>query len=94
MILEVQIGVGGGIRMPMSYTTSMFALTCVVSFGLSWSWGSFFWTIPGRKFHSAGHVLTMILNFGVCFAQMQYFLLVLCRLKNATLAYYAMWIWS
>jgi hypothetical protein len=36
----------------------------------------------------------MILNFGVCFAQMQYFLLVLCRLKNAILAYYAMWIWS
>ncbi|CAO2039350.1 unnamed protein product [Urochloa humidicola] len=94
LILEVQIGVGGGTRMPTGYTTAMFALTCVVSCGLSWSWGSFFWNIPGRKFHPAGQVLTMILNFGVCFAQMQYFLLVLCRLKNAILAYYAMWIWS
>ncbi|XP_034570433.1 uncharacterized protein [Setaria viridis] len=94
LILEVQIGVGGGIRMPMGCTTAMFALTCVVSCGLSWSWGSFFWTIPGRKFHSAGQVLTMILNFGVCFAQMQYFLLMLCRQKNAILVYYAMWIWS
>ncbi|KAF8653063.1 hypothetical protein HU200_062503 [Digitaria exilis] len=94
LILEVQIGVGGGTRMPTGYTTAMFALTCVVSCGLSWCWGSFFWTIPGRKFHSAGQVLTMILNFGVCFAQMQYFLLILCRLKNAIFAYYAMWIWS
>ncbi|CAN6278951.1 unnamed protein product [Urochloa humidicola] len=94
LILEVQIGVGGGTRMPTGYTTAMFALTCVVSCGLSWSWGSFFWNIPGRNFHPAGQVLTMILNFGVCFAQMQYFLLVLCRLKNAILAYYAMWLWS
>ena len=94
MILEVQIGVGGGTRMPTGYTTAMFALTCVVSCGLSWSWGSFFWTIPGRKVHPAGRVITMVLNFGVCFAQMQYFLLTLCRLKNAILIYYAMWIWS
>ncbi|CAL5057553.1 unnamed protein product [Urochloa decumbens] len=94
LILEVQIGVGGGTRMPTGYATAMFALTCVVSCGLSWSWGSFFWNIPSRKFHPAGQILTMILNFGVCFAQMQYFLLVLCRLKNAILAYYAMWIWS
>ncbi|XP_002454049.1 uncharacterized protein LOC8068937 isoform X2 [Sorghum bicolor] len=94
LILEVQIGVGGGTRMPMGYTTAMFVLTCVVSCGLSWSWGSFFWTFPGRKVHSAGQVLAMAVNLGVCFAQMQYFLLVLCRLKNATLAYYALWIWS
>ncbi|OEL38559.1 Sugar transport protein 5 [Dichanthelium oligosanthes] len=94
LILEVQIGVGGGTRMPMGYTVAMFALTCVVSCGLSWSWGSFFWTIPGRKVHSAGQVLTMILNLGICFAQMQYFLLMLCRLKNGILAYYAMWILS
>ncbi|XP_062222981.1 sugar transport protein MST1-like isoform X2 [Phragmites australis] len=94
LVLEVQVGVGGGTRMPTGYTTAMFALTCVVSFGLSWSWGSFFWTIPGKKVHSAGQVLTMALNLGVCFAQMQYFLLILCRLKNAILAYYAIWIWS
>ncbi|KAJ1279674.1 hypothetical protein BS78_04G172400 [Paspalum vaginatum] len=94
LILEVQIGVGGGTRMPTGYTTAMFALACVVSCGLSWSWGSLFWTAPGWKVHSAGQVLTMALNFGVCFAQMQYFLLMLCRLKNAILAYYAVWIWS
>uniref|UniRef100_A0A0A9DKD7 Uncharacterized protein n=1 Tax=Arundo donax TaxID=35708 RepID=A0A0A9DKD7_ARUDO len=94
LVLEVQIGVGGGTRMPTGYTTAMFALTCVVSCGLSWSWGSFFWTVPGWKVHSAGQVVAMALNFGVCFAQMQYFLLVLCRLKNAILAYYAMWLWS
>ncbi|XP_062219403.1 sugar transport protein MST1-like [Phragmites australis] len=94
LILEVQIGVGGGTRTPMGYTTTMFVLTCVISCGLSWSWGSFFWTIPGKKVHSAGQVLTIALNFGVCFAQMQYFLLVLCRLKNVILVYYAMWIWS
>lgn len=80
--------------MPTSYTTAMFALTCVVSYGLSWSWGSFFWTFPGTKVPSARQVLAMALNFGVCFVQMQYFLLMLCRLKNATLAYYAMWIWT
>lgn len=94
LILEVQIGVGGGTRMPTGYTTALFALTCVVSCGLSWSWGSLFWTIPGWKVHSAGQVLTVALNFAVCFAQMQYFLLTLCRLKNAIFAYYAMWIWS
>ncbi|AQK71964.1 sugar transport protein 6-like isoform X1 [Zea mays] len=94
LIMEVQIGVGGGTRMPVGYTAATFALTCVVSCGLSWSWGSFFWTLPGRKVHSAGHVLAVALNLGVCFAQMRYFLLMLCRLKNATLAYYALWIWS
>ncbi|WVZ74923.1 hypothetical protein U9M48_023038 [Paspalum notatum var. saurae] len=94
MILEVQIGVGGGTRMPTGYTTTMFVLACVVSCGLSWSWGSLFWTVPCWKVHSVGQVLIMVLNFGVCFAQMQYFLLMLCRLKNAILAYYAMWIWS
>ncbi|KAL6899717.1 hypothetical protein ACP4OV_006375 [Aristida adscensionis] len=94
LILEVQIGVGGGTRLPTGYTASMFVLTCVVSCGLSWSWGSFFWTIPCKNVHSAGQVLTMAVNLGVCFAQMQYFLLMLCRLKNAILAYYAMWLWS
>ncbi|KAL6634106.1 hypothetical protein ACP70R_026777 [Stipagrostis hirtigluma subsp. patula] len=94
LIVEVQIGVGGGTRMPTGYTAAMFALTCVVSCGLSWSWGSFFWTIPGKKVHSAGQLVAMAVNLGLCFAQMQYFLLMLCRLKNALLAYYAMWIWS
>lgn len=94
MIVEVQIGVGGGSRMSMGYTTAMFVLTCIVSCGLSWSWGSLFWTVPGKKIQSAGQVVGMTLNFALCFAQMQYFLLMLCRLKNAILAYYAMWIWS
>ncbi|GJN21403.1 hypothetical protein PR202_gb08875 [Eleusine coracana subsp. coracana] len=94
VMLEVQIGVGGGTRMPTSYAATMFALTCVVSCGLSWSWGSFIWTIPSWKVHSAGQVVAMALNFGFCFAQMQFFLMMLCRLKNAILAYYAMWIWS
>ncbi|TVU29559.1 hypothetical protein EJB05_21131 [Eragrostis curvula] len=94
VILEVQIGVGGGTRMPTGYATAMFALTCVVSCGLSWSWGSFIWAVPSWKVPSAGQVVSMTLNFGFCFAQMQFFLLMLCRLKNAILAYYAMWIWS
>jgi hypothetical protein len=60
-MLEVQIGVGGGTRMPTGYATAMFALTCVVSCGLSWSWGSFIWTVPGWKIHSAGQVVVMAL---------------------------------
>lgn len=94
LIVKVQIGLGGGTRMPMAYTTAMFVLTCVVSCGLSWSWGSLFWTFPGKKIQSAGQVVGMALNFALCFAQIQYFLLMLCRLKNAILAYYAMWILS
>lgn len=93
-IVEFHMGLGGGSRMPRMYTTAMFLLTCVVSCGLSWSWGSMFWTIPGKKVHSAGQLLGMALNFALCFAQMQYFLMMLWRLKNAILAYYAMWIWS
>jgi MFS transporter, SP family, sugar:H+ symporter len=89
-MLEVQIGVGGGTRMPTGYATAMFALTCVVSCGLSWSWGSFIWTVPGWKIHSAGQVVVMALNFSVWYAQMQFFLVMLRRLKNAILAYYAM----
>jgi MFS transporter, SP family, sugar:H+ symporter len=93
-MLEVQIGVGGGTRMPTGYATAMFALTCVVSCDLSGSWGSFIWTVPGWKIHSARQVVVMALNFSVCYAQMQFFLMMLCRLKNAILAYYAMWILS
>jgi len=93
-ILEFHMGLGGGSRMPRGYTTAMFVLTCVVSGGLSWSWGSMFWTVPGKKIHSAGQIVGMILNLAFCFAQMQYFLVLLWRLRSAVLAYYAMWIWS
>ncbi|XP_051209381.1 sugar transport protein MST1 [Lolium perenne] len=93
-ILEFHIGLGGGSRMPRGYTAAMFVLTCVVSCGLSWSWGSMFWTVPGNKTHSAGQVAGMALNLVFCFAQMQYFLVLLWRLRSALLAYYAMWIWS
>ncbi|VAH52276.1 unnamed protein product [Triticum turgidum subsp. durum] len=95
LIVEFHIGFGGASRMPRGYTAAMFLLTCVVSCGLSWSWGSMFWTFPGKKkVHSAGHLLGMALNLALCYAQMQYFLMMLWRLKNAILAYYAMWIWS
>uniref|UniRef100_A0A0D9YTZ6 Major facilitator superfamily (MFS) profile domain-containing protein n=1 Tax=Oryza glumipatula TaxID=40148 RepID=A0A0D9YTZ6_9ORYZ len=94
LLVEAQIGLGGGTRILTGYTTATFLLTCVVSYGLSWSWGSLFCTIPGMKIQSAGQVIGMGLSFGLCFVQMQYFLLMLCRLKNAILAYYAMWIWS
>jgi len=94
LILEFHIGLGGGSRMPMGYTTAMFVLTCVVSCGLSWSWGSMFWTVPGKKINSAGQIVGMALNLAFCFAQMQYFLVMLWRLRSAILAYYAMWIWS
>jgi hypothetical protein len=94
LLVEAQIGLGGGTRILTGYTTATFLLTCVVSYGLSWSWGSLFCTIPGMKIQSAGQVIGMGLCFGLCFVQMQYFLLMLCRLKNAILAYYAMWIWS
>ncbi|KAF0906484.1 hypothetical protein E2562_011474 [Oryza meyeriana var. granulata] len=94
LLVEAQIGLGGGTRILTGYTTASFLLTCVVSYGLSWSWGSMFCTVPGMKIQSAGQVVGMGLSFGLCFVQMQYFLLMLCRLKNAILAYYAMWIWS
>uniref|UniRef100_A0ACD5ZH02 Uncharacterized protein n=1 Tax=Avena sativa TaxID=4498 RepID=A0ACD5ZH02_AVESA len=94
MILEFHIGLGGGSRMPRVYTAAMFLLTCVLSCGLSWSWGSMFWTVPGKKFHSAGQIAGVALNLAFCFAQMQYFLVMLWRLRSAVLAYYAMWIWS
>ncbi|KAM3390051.1 hypothetical protein ACQJBY_011924 [Aegilops geniculata] len=95
LIVEFHIGFGGGSRMPRGYTAAMFLLTCVVSCGLSWSWGSMFWTFPGKKqAHSAGQLLGMALNLALCYAQMQFFLMMLWRLKNAILAYYAMWIWS
>ncbi|XBI95127.1 sugar transport protein MST1-like [Triticum dicoccoides] len=94
LIVEFHIGFGGASRMPRGYTAAMFLLTCVVSCGLSWSWGSMFWTFPGKKAHSAGQLLGMALNLALCYAQMQYFLMMLWRLKNAILAYYAMWIWS
>jgi len=93
-ILEFHVGLGGGSRMPRGYTAAMFVLTCVVSGGLSWSWGSMFWTVPGRKTHSAGQAVGMVLNLAFCFAQMQYFLVLMWRLRSAVLAYYAMWIWS
>uniref|UniRef100_A0A0D3F6R5 Major facilitator superfamily (MFS) profile domain-containing protein n=1 Tax=Oryza barthii TaxID=65489 RepID=A0A0D3F6R5_9ORYZ len=89
LLVEAQIGLGGGTRILTGYTTATFLLTCVVSYGLSWSWGSLFCTIPGMKIQSAGQVIGMGLSFGLCFVQMQYFLLMLCRLKNAILAYYA-----
>ena len=81
--------------MPRGYTAAMFVLTCVVSGGLSWSWGSMFWTVPGKKTQSAARqVVGMALNLAFCLAQMQYFLLLLWRLRSAVLVYYAMWIWS
>jgi hypothetical protein len=93
-ILEFHMGLGGGSRMPRGYTTAMFVLTCVVSGGISWSWGSMFWTVSGKKIQSAGQVVGVALNLAFCFAQMQYFLVLLWRLRSAILAYYAMWIWS
>ncbi|CAM0945558.1 unnamed protein product [Alopecurus aequalis] len=94
LILEFHMGLGGGSRMPRGYTTAMFVLTCVVSCGISWSWGSMFWTVPGKKTQSAREIVGMALNLAFCFAQMQYFLVLLWRLRSAILAYYAMWIWS
>jgi len=97
LILEFHTGLGGGSRMPRGYTAAMFALTCVLSCGLSWSWGSMFWNVPaGKKFQSGGarQVVGTALNLAFCFAQMQYFLVLLWRLRSAVLAYYAMWIWS
>ncbi|KAF7003878.1 hypothetical protein CFC21_019154 [Triticum aestivum] len=94
LIVEFHIGFGGASRMPGGYTAAMFLLTCAVSCGLSWSWGSMFCTFPGKKVHSAGQLLGMALNLALCYAQMQFFLMMLWRLKNAILAYYAMWIWS
>ncbi|XP_006647409.1 sugar transport protein MST1-like [Oryza brachyantha] len=94
LLVEAQIGLGGGTRILTGYTTATFLLTCVVSYGLSWSWGSLFCSVPGMKIQSAGQVFGMGLSFVLCFVQMQYFLLMLCRLKNAVLAYYAVWIWS
>ncbi|EMS63884.1 hypothetical protein TRIUR3_06137 [Triticum urartu] len=94
LIVEFHIGFGGASRMPGGYTAAMFLLTCAVSCGLSWSWGSMFCTFPGKKVHSAGQLLGMALNLAICYAQMQFFLMMLWRLKNAILAYYAMWIWS
>lgn len=94
MILEFHVGLGGGSRMPRGYTAAMFVLTCVVSCGLSWSWGSMFWTVRGEKVQSAGQAVGVALNLVFCFAQMQYFLVLLWRLRSALLAYYAMWIWS
>lgn len=81
--------------MPRGFTIAMFVLTCVVSCGLSWSWGSLLWTVPGdKKIQSAGQVAGIALGVALCFAQMKYFLVILCRQKNAILAYYAMWMWS
>uniref|UniRef100_A0ACD5Z460 Uncharacterized protein n=1 Tax=Avena sativa TaxID=4498 RepID=A0ACD5Z460_AVESA len=95
LILEFHTGLGGGSRMPRGYTAAMFLLTCVLSCGLSWSWGSMFWTVPGKKSHSSvGQVAGVALNLAFCFAQMQYFLVMIWRLRSAVLAYYAMWIWS
>lgn len=94
MILDFHSGLGGGSRMPRGYTTAMFVLTCVLSCGLSWSWGSMFWTVHDKKMESAGQVVGMVLNLAFCFAQMQYFVVLLWRLRSALLAYYAMWIWS
>ena len=94
LIVEFHIGFGGASRMPGGYTAAMFLLTCAVSCGLSWSWGSMFCTFPGKKVHSAGQLLGMALNLALCYAQMQFFLMMLWRLKNAILAYYAVWIWS
>uniref|UniRef100_A0A0D9VHF4 Uncharacterized protein n=1 Tax=Leersia perrieri TaxID=77586 RepID=A0A0D9VHF4_9ORYZ len=85
LLVESQIGLGGGTRILTGYTTATFLLTCAVSYGLSWSWGSLFCTFPGMKIQSAGQVIGMALSFGLCFVQMQYFLLMLCRLKNAVL---------
>ncbi|PNT68886.1 hypothetical protein BRADI_3g46650v3 [Brachypodium distachyon] len=94
-IVEFHTGLGGGSRMPRGFTIAMFVLTCVVSCGLSWSWGSLLWTVPGdKKIQSAGQVAGIALGVALCFAQMKYFLVILCRQKNAILAYYAMWMWS
>ncbi|KAL5207949.1 hypothetical protein ABZP36_032384 [Zizania latifolia] len=94
LLVEAQIGLGGGTRILTGYTTATFLLACAVSYALSWSWGALFCSVPGMKIQSAGQVVGVALSFVICFVQMQYFLLMLCRLKNAVLAYYAMSIWS
>lgn len=92
--MEAHVGLGGGVRMTTGYAAGMFALACAVSGGFSWSWGALFWAVPGERIRSVGQMVGMALGFGLGFAQMQCFLLMLRQLKHAVFAYYAVWIWS
>lgn len=95
-IFGAQLGTNGGKAMARGYAVAVVALVCVYTAGFGVSWGPLSWVINSEIFplevRSAALGMSGAISGVLTFAQSQSFLVMLCRFKYATFAYYAGWV--